>query len=85
VIVDAVRGDRMRTAAGGLADDRGPLEVFQVVGELLRPGEGALGGQHEDWLAAAELLAGHVGARPELFRLVLFSVVEIIQVSPFVE
>src|SRR5215510_11275183 len=51
VIVDAVAGDRVRTAARGLADNRGALEVLQVVGEFLGAREGPLGGQNEYGLA----------------------------------
>src|SRR5690349_1806977 len=81
MIVDAVAGNRVSTTAGGLADNCGPLQVLQIVSELFGAGEGAFGGEHE-YRLAAEPLSGHVGARPKLLRLVFFSIVEIVQVSP---
>jgi hypothetical protein len=46
VIVNAVTRDRMRAASGGFANDGGPFQILQVVGELLGAGEGLCGGQH---------------------------------------
>ncbi len=59
--VEADRLHRMGAAAGGLADDGGPLQVLEVVGELLGSREGLRAGQDVDRQVLREALAGDGG------------------------
>src|ERR1700735_4277498 len=54
VVVDAMKCTDVGGSAGGLADDGGALEHFEVVGELLRGGEGEGRGEDVDGLAGEQ-------------------------------
>src|SRR6185312_3219712 len=82
--VDGEATDGMGAAAGRFADNRGALEVLEVVGELFGTREGSLGGEDVDGLRG-EPLAGHPGQRPVLCRLVIASVVQVVDVLVGVE
>jgi hypothetical protein len=65
VVVDLVPDTRVRTAGGNFADDDGTLQHVQIVGELLRAGNG--GGRGEDVnRLIGESAAGNRGGCPGL-------------------
>ena len=74
----------MSAAAGGFADQRGALQIFQVVAELFAAGEGVVRREDVDWLAS-EQFSRHIGQRPILMRDVAFALPEIVQVRGLVK
>src|SRR6266851_4569639 len=47
--VNAVTGNRMGAASGGLANDGGTFQILEVVAELLGTGESLLRREHVGW------------------------------------
>src|SRR5215471_7341878 len=84
VIVDPMWAYWMRATTSGLADDRCPLQVLEVVSELLGAGKRSLRGQYEHWLACHPF-SRHVFKRPILLSRIRFAVVHIIQMCRLVK
>ncbi len=83
--VDAPGPAGMGAPARRLAHDRGPLEILEVVGELLGGRERAPAREHVDRPFLPVPPALHVRRGPELARLVALAHVEVVQVHDVVE